>query len=378
MIREKVFINTSIFVAVSGMGGFLLALTGLPVGWMIGTLLTATLIFIFSPNLLNMVVPQKGIPKYWMAIGQCILGIELGQKMDDSVIFIFLENWLTVITMLLLSIMFSLLSGLVLWKFSDLDMLTSFFSTAPGGLSSIPSIAEEVGANTGVVSIIQTMRIFLVILSVPLILSIWVSNPADTVNIPSTNTIMVQFQSENIVSTALLVVVAFLGYYLGKFLKFPAPWLIGSMVSIAIVKSFSSLVIGYNIIAWWPTELIIFSQVLIGASIGSRIHKSMFKGLKKTLAISFLSTIFLIFSMFLCAYIVSLITGLSIITSALAFAPGGIAEMTTTAIVLDADSTFVVAVQVLRVISVCMILPPFFRFLNRLDIKKNADAQISA
>ena len=378
MIREKVFINTSIFVAVSGMGGFLLALTGLPVGWMIGTLLTATLIFIFSPNLLNMVVPQKGIPKYWMAIGQCILGIELGQKMDDSVIFIFLENWLTVITMLLLSIMFSLLSGLVLWKFSDLDMLTSFFSTAPGGLSSIPSIAEEVGANTGVVSIIQTMRIFLVILSVPLILSIWVSNPADTVNIPSTNTIMVQFQSENIVSTALLVVVAFLGYYLGKFLKFPAPWLIGSMVSIAIVKSFSSLVIGYNIIAWWPTELIIFSQVLIGASIVSRIHKSMFKGLKKTLAISFLSTIFLIFSMFLCAYIVSLITGLSIITSALAFAPGGIAEMTTTAIVLDADSTFVVAVQVLRVISVCMILPPFFRFLNRLDIKKNADAQISA
>lgn len=378
MIREKVFINTSIFVAVSGMGGFLLALTGLPVGWMIGTLLTATLIFIFSPNLLNMVVPQKGIPKYWMAIGQCILGIELGQKMDDSVLFIFLENWLTVITMLLLSIMFSLLSGLVLWKFSDLDMLTSFFSTAPGGLSSIPIIAEEVGANTGVVSIIQTMRIFLVILSVPLILSIWVSNPADTVNIPSTNTIMVQFQSENIVSTALLVVVAFLGYYLGKFLKFPAPWLIGSMVSIAIVKSFSSLVIGYNIIAWWPTELIIFSQVLIGASIGSRIHKSMFKGLKKTLAISFLSTIFLIFSMFLCAYIVSLITGLSIITSALAFAPGGIAEMTTTAIVLDADSTFVVAVQVLRVISVCMILPPFFRFLNRLDIKKNADAQISA
>ncbi len=377
MIRKKEFIKTSTFVAVSGMGGFLLALTGLPVGWMIGTLLTATLIFIFSPNLLNMAVPQKGIPKYWMAIGQCILGIELGQKMDDSVLFIFLENWLTVITMLLLSILFSLLSGLVLWKFSNLDMLTSFFSTAPGGLSSIPSIAEEVGANTGVVSIIQTMRIFLVILSIPLILSIWVSNPAGTANIPSTDSIIVQFQSEHIISTALLVVVAFLGYYLGKFLKFPAPWLIGSMVSIAIVKSFSSIVIGYNIIAWWPTELIIFSQVLIGASIGSRIHKSMFKGLKKTLAISFLSTIFLILSMFLCAYIVSLITGLPMITSALAFAPGGIAEMTTTAIVLDADSTFVVAVQVLRIIAVCMILPPFFRFLNHLNIKKKTHTQLS-
>lgn len=380
LLSKNEFIRTSTFVVISGMGGFFLALTGLPVGWMIGTLLTATLIFIFSPTLLNMSLPQKGIPKYWMAIGQCILGIELGQKMNDSVLFVFMENWATVITMLLLSILFSLLSGLVLWKFSNLDMLTSFFATAPGGLSSIPSIAEEVGANTGVVSIIQTMRIFLVVLSIPLILSIWVSNPGAvaTATVPSTTSVIVQFQSGHIISTALLIIVAFLGYHVGKFLKFPAPWLIGSMICIAIVKSFSSLVFDYSIVAWWPSGLVICSQVLIGASIGSRIHKSMFYGLKKTLAISFLSTIFLIFSMFLCAYIVSVLTGLPLITSALAFAPGGIAEMTTTAVVLNADATFVVAVQVLRIMAVCMILPPFFKFLNRLDSKKNTPAQFSA
>ena len=141
------------------------------------------------------------------------------------------------------------------------------------------------------------------------------------------------------------------------------------MVAVAIIKSFSSIVIGYELVSWWPSALIIFSQVIIGASIGSRIHKDMFIGLKKTLAISFLSTTFLIVSMFFCAYLTARITDLSFIT---------IAEMTTTAIVLDADSTFVVAVQVLRVISVCVILPPFFRLLNYWDSKKGTHSEASA
>ena len=170
------------FVIISGLGGFLLSLTGISIGWMIGTLLTATFFCILSPKSIGRSIPQKGIPKYWLAIGQCILGIELGLKMNGSVLSIFQDNWLTISTMLLLSIFFSLLSGLVLWKFSKLDMLTSFFATAPGGLSSMPSIAEEVGANTGIVSIVQTMRIFLVILTVPVILSFGISNPIDTVN----------------------------------------------------------------------------------------------------------------------------------------------------------------------------------------------------
>ena len=368
--------KAALYVVISGMGGFLLSFTGLPVGWMIGTLLTATLLFMFKPKILKMSPNQKGIPKYWMAIGQCILGIELGQKMNDSVYYIFLENWLTITIMLLLSIIFSLISGLILWKFSDLDMLTSFFSTAPGGLSTIPGIAEEVGANTGVVSIAQTIRIFLVVLSIPLFLSFWVIQPVEAVG--NTDIVSIPFQTEHLLITAFLLGIACLGYYLGVFLKFPAPWLLGSMVAIAIVKSFSSVVIGYQLVAWWPPELIILSQVVIGASIGSRFQKEMFKGLKKTLAISFLSTIFLIVSMFICSYITARITELSFTTSVLAFAPGGIAEMTTTSVVLGADSTFVVAVQVLRVISVCVILPPFFRLLNYWDTKKGLHSRASA
>lgn len=372
------FLRFFLFVVLSGTGGFLLSLTGLSIGWMIGTLITATFLSFVRPKFLNMPNNNVGIPKYWLYIGQCILGIELGQKMNTSVLFTFRDNWLAVTIMLLLSISFSLLAGYIFWKISNLDMLTSFFATAPGGMSAMPGIADEVGANTGIVSIIQTVRVFLVILTIPVLLSSWSNNGANTELSNAVLNETIAFEPGQILMTIILVFVAIGGYYLGKFLKFPAPWLLGSMVSVALFKSLSSLYLGHDLLAWWPHELIIFSQIFIGASIGSRFQKNMFIGLKKTLFVSSLCTIGFILSMIICAYIVSALTGITFITSALAFAPGGVAEMTTTAVVLKGDPTFVVAVQVLRIIAVCVILPPVFRLLNSWDVKKKDHSQISA
>lgn len=363
--------NIWLFVVLSSAGGFMLSLTGLSIGWMLGTLLVAALISFLFPNFLE----AKGLPKYWLYIGQCILGIELGQKINLSVLSVFQQHWIVIIVMLLLSILFSLLSGLALWKCSQTNMLTSFFGTAPGGLSAMPGMAEEVGANTAVVSIIQTMRVFLVILIIPMIVSLLVIIPAEPVIVQTSGPI---FEIDHLLWSIVLAVIAYGGYRVGKYLKFPAPWLLGSMVGVAIVQSITSTSTGHDMIAFWPHSIMVVSQILIAVSIGSRFRKEMFIGLKQTLAVAFISTLVLIAAMFACAYFVSDITGMAFMTTALAFAPGGIAEMATTAVVLDADSTFVVAVQVLRIIVVCLVLPPIFKMLHKWEIQKGVDSHISA
>lgn len=377
MDKYRDFFRVVGFISVSGLGGFLLSLTGLPIGWMIGTLLIATSLSIFRPKFLQLTPKQNGIPKYWLYIGQCILGIELGQKVNSSVLSIFLENWLSITIMLLLSIILSLFSGILLWKFSNLDMLTSFFATTPGGLSAIPGISEEVGANTGVVSIIQAMRVFLVILTMPVIISIFYGKAGGVENSLVTAGLS-KFDIGQIPVTILFVFIALIGYYIGKFLKFPAPWLIGSMASIAAIKFSSIGLIGGDVVAWWPHSLMIVSQIFIGASIGSRFHKHMFIGLYRTLLVSFSCTLGLIAFVFVCAYVISVITDITFLTASLAFAPGGIAEMTTTALVLKGDATFVAAVQVLRIVTVCITLPPFFRFLTYIESRKKSHRQLSA
>ncbi|WP_026678659.1 AbrB family transcriptional regulator [Fictibacillus gelatini] len=365
-MREGTIFSRNIkFIVISGIGGFLLSLTGM---WMIGTLLVAAFLSFRRPPWLSLPGKQKGLNPYFLRIGQCILGIELGQKINLSIVHIFKEDWLIIIVILLLSILFSVLSGFILWKFSRTDMLTSFFGTAPGGLSAMPGIAEEVGANTAVVSIIQTMRVFLVVLTIPLIASTLIASPAGHTSSAATG--IPAFELSHILWTIVLAFVACGGALIGKRLKFPAPWLVGGMASVAIVQSVSSSIVGHDIVSWWPHSLIVVAQILMGSSIGSRFHKNMLAGLRKTLVVALLGTLGLIAAMLGCAFVVSKLTGITFVTAALAFAPGGVAEMATMSVVLHADSTLVVAVQVIRIISVCIILPPLFTLIHHYGTRK--------
>jgi membrane AbrB-like protein len=369
------------FILMSSLGGILLVLLGLNIGWIIGPLIMAAVLSFKQPNWFkNPANPNKGISPHWVRIGQTILAVQLGQKINISVLATFKDHWITITIMLLLSVVFSLLSGLVIWKFSRTDMITSFFATAPGGIVAMPSLADDAGANTGVVSIVQTMRVFLVVMIIPLIAATWI---APVVNHTTTNvgiiTTAPQFELGHLVGTILLFLVAWGGKFIGKKLKFPSPVLIGGMLSVAIVQSLYILIVGTELLIWWPAIILIIAQVLMGASIGSRFQRSMFQGIGKVILVAFISTIGLIIAMLLCAFIVSYITGIPLITSVLAFAPGGIAEMAATAIVLDADSTFVVAVQVLRIVVVLLVLPPIFKLFNnhqKVQQKQN-DSEIS-
>ena len=125
------------------------------------------------------------------------------------------------------------------------------------------------------------------------------------------------------------------GVPLGQVFKISCSLVDWKYGGVAIVQSFGSLYIGHDMVSWWPHVVITLSQIFIAASIGSRFHKSMFIGLKQTMFVAFLSTIGLIFSMIMCAIFVSKVTGIALITTVLAFAPGGIAEMTTTSVVLN-------------------------------------------
>jgi uncharacterized protein len=377
MNHNKKFLRSLCFILISSVGGMLLSYTGLGIGWMLGTLIMAAILTFRQPNWMRDFTIQKGLPPYWLRVGQFILAIELGQKMNVQVIQIFSQNWFTITIMLLLSVMFSLLSGFFLWKLSQTDMLTSLFATAPGGIATMPSIAEEVGANTAVVSIIQTIRIFMVVLSLPLIASFWLVEPNHSASVSTVSMTGSEFYLGQLLGTFFLGLAAWVGFRVGKLFKFPAPVLVGGMLGVALLESFAALITGHEFIAWWPTSFMLLSQVFIASSIGSKFKKSMFKGIKRTILVAFFSTGGLILAMFACAFLVSKVTGISLITSVLTFAPGGVAEMAATAIVLGADSTFVVAVQVLRIVVVLLVLPPLFRYLYKWKKRKHTTSHAS-
>ena len=60
----------------------------------------------------------------------------------------------------------------ILFKSSNLDFPTCLFSCAPGGASDLALIAEEYGANTPKVSIIQSVRVIMVVIIYPVMIKI--------------------------------------------------------------------------------------------------------------------------------------------------------------------------------------------------------------
>lgn len=366
-----VFVKNSWFIILSSLGGYALASTGMSLGWLIGSLIVASILSSWRPKWSGIVNDQAGLPGYWRWIGQFILGIELGRKITASVIYTFLDNWALILITLVLSILFSLLSGLVLWRYSHTDLMTSLFGTAPGGLSSMPSIADEVGANTLVVSIVQTIRILSVLLIVPFMTHFL---PLD--NSMTVDSSKLKFAGEvaingtSLLWTVVIVVGAWCGYMVGKWIKLPAPWLVGAMIGVCLIQSLLSVYFGQEPISWWPHWLINVSQILIGTSIGSRLNKQMFTGLGKVVVVGLLSSIGLIFFMFLLAWIVSITANIPLITTVLAFAPGGLAEMATISVLIHADIGFVVTVQILRILVVLITLPPIIKLASKRVLKK--------
>ena len=357
----KSFINSFFFIFVSGIGGLLLSLTGFSMGWVIGTLITAAGLSYVRPKWVKNSLSSKGIPKYWLNTGMYLLGIEIGIQINLAVITAFKEHFFIILFTLLLSIIFSLLTGFLLWKTTSLSMMTSFISTTPGGLSVMGGIADDVGANTAVVSIVQTIRVFMVVCTIPLLLSF---TNVSTSNLSSGLT-AAQDEKGSILWLVIFMVIGIGGYFLGKLIRIPAPWLVGTMIGIAITQAVGSSIVNHDLNVWWPPILFVFAQIFIGASIGSRIRKEMFIGVKRVIALSSLTTFVFISAMMLCSFVVSKLTNITFTTAALAFAPGGIAEMSTAALLYGADSTFVVAVQVIRVILVCTILPQLYKILNK-------------
>lgn len=368
-------LSNLVFIVISGIGGLILSLTGLSIGWMIGTLIVAGTLSLLNPKLIAGLHREKGLENYWLKTGQLLLGIEIGQQINLSVIHVLDKGWLTITVTTLISIVLSLVSGMVLFRFSRTDMITSLYGTTPGGLSSMLGIAADVGANVAVVSIIQTMRVILVESTIPFIVSVWSGLGNGTADAAGS----VETLSPVTVAGLIFIVVLAASFtLLGKKIHLPAPWLLGSMIGVGIAQALAGLIAGSNLPIWWPHNLIIIAQLMIGASVGARLNRRMFAGVARTVVMGLVGSLGLMAAMLLCALLVSDFTGIDTITSILAFSPGGIDVMAVTSVVLHADSTFVVAVQVLRVLAICIVLPPFFNLISRRQTHLESQSKASS
>ncbi|MEM7238505.1 MAG: AbrB family transcriptional regulator, partial [Pseudomonadota bacterium] len=114
-----------------------------------------------------------------------------------------------------------------------------------------------------------------------------------------------------------------------------------------------------------PHWLIEVSLVVLGASIGSRFAGVAFRRWLTIAAQTFVGTLILMAVSAIFAVAVSALTGHELMAVLLAYAPGGVAEMSLIALAIDADPGFVAIHHVVRITFILLTFPLFAAWLIR-------------
>jgi membrane AbrB-like protein len=236
------------------------------------------------------------------------------------------------------------------------DPATAYFSATPGGLNEMVIVGRAMGGDDRAIALVHGARILLVVLTLPFWFR-YAYGVGSAGGGAGTGTLA----GLGWLDGSVLVACAIVGPVIGKLLRLPAYRLVGPMLASAAVH-----IAGLTGSAP-PMELVATAQVVIGSAIGARFAGSPLKWVLKIIAASIGSTSLMLGATLAFAWVLAPLSGIPFAPIVLAFAPGGLAEMSLIALALGIETAFVATHHVARIAMIVIAAPLVFR---KAGIKK--------
>lgn len=154
--------NILITLVVATMGGIFGSRFKIPAGALVFSMLSVA---IFS-----LLIKPIGLPQNFKIGAQIIIGSIIGSGFNREILGNMVKYFLPVLVSVLFMLSVSIFVGFLFHKITGLDLATALFSTAPGGLTDMVLIADELGAKTGIVVMVHFIRLVTVISFFPIII----------------------------------------------------------------------------------------------------------------------------------------------------------------------------------------------------------------
>lgn len=339
--------RTQLLTAViAALGGGLLHLLQVPLAWMIGAMLaTATLAW----------SRPVGMPGWARPGGLVFLGLALGASFSGPV----LAAVTSALPVMLLGGVLAILSGLVVarlfTRLAGTDHRTGFFCAVPGGILVMAMLAQEAKANVATVTLAQTMRVLVVVLSFPPLLG-WLAPHGDYAEFTAAR---LPFWWPGLLAMAAA----------GLALAFPLrrlgianPWMLGPCflaIGLAATGHLPSSV---------PVPLVDAAQVAMGATLGTRLTRSFLLASQRLAIASILAAVVLSLLLTVLAVLVAWASGLPVAAMILGLAPGGMPEMALTAKALELGVPLVLGFHLTRTVLCNLLVGPIHRLGVRFGL----------
>ncbi len=344
---KTTILTTAMLIAAGTAGGFAASLIGLPLPFMLGALLTTSLMAVLTPRAIPVAYRA---PTDFRALFIALIGLSIGSRVTWEVL-------VSLSAAIPSFIALTLFVPLVLWtnfqiyrRVGGYDRPTAFFSGTPGGLVEAMLMGEEAGADGRLVTMQQFLRIIFVVTLVPVGLSLWYGHP-----VGSAGGMSLTGPNSGLSHMPEVIVLVVAGFFLGKYTPLPA----GQFVGPLIVGALATLT-GLAVIEM-PAWVISAAQVVIGSLLGARFHGMNARLIVRGAGLSVLSVgSMLVIGGLMAASLVPL-TGEPFDVILISFSPGGVTEMALIALSLQANPAFVTMHHIYRILLTVVVMGFSFR-----------------
>jgi membrane AbrB-like protein len=327
-------------------GGAAARWLGLPLPWMIGAMAATTAAAMAGAPI--------ALPQGLRSVMVALLGVMLGSGFSPAILE-HLCDWALSLSMLAAYTAVAGAASMVYFqRVAGHDRTTAFFSAMPGGLSEMILVGGALGGDGRIISLVHSSRLMLVVFSLPAAFQLLVGyEPAVRAaagpslgDIPGSD-------------VAILAACGLAGFLSARALRLPAAPVVGPMVLSAAVQ------LAGLTEAKPPVELVAAAQVVVGSAVGCRFAGVSPAMVGRTALLAGGSTLILVAVAIAFALALHGATDLPIPALVLAYAPGGLAEMSLIALALSLDASFVATHHLLRVFLIVVLAPTFFRARGR-------------
>lgn len=327
--------------------GGVLELAGLPAAALIGPMLGGAIAGINGATV--------RIRKSWFAAAQAVIGILIASAIEIEIALTFEDDWPLFIGFVLATVAASSVLGWLISRWKILPGSTAVWGSTPGAATAMVLMAEAFGGDARLVAFMQYLRVLLVAITAAGIASFFVEGSGEHAATPAPF-----FPTLDRPALAATLLTALAGCFLGKLLRLPSPYFLGTMILA------TALHLGAAVPFQLPPWLLFLSYALIGWNIGLSFDRTIVRHALRALPQVIGAIIALIAFCAGLALLLSRLLGIDMLTAYLATSPGG---MDSVAIIAAASSSvnmsFVMTMQMARFLFVLLLGPSIARLVAR-------------
>ena len=338
-IDPAVLARATAALAIGAIGGAGAAAVGVPLPWMLGSM-GACMFAVLSR--VKIATPSRIVNPM-----RVVLGVLLGSTLTPDLLSRATEMAVSVALLVPYILAASLIGFVYFTRVGGVDRNTAFFSATPGGLYTMTAYAEDVGADASRVALMQAARIVLVVMTLPFAIR-WLAGAEGT---GATLLFDARIRDIPLFDAIVLTASALAGWWAAAAARMPGAAIVGPMFASSLLH-----LTGLSSIQP-PGVLVIAAQVVLGTSIGARFSGIRPAEIARALVLAAGFVLLMLVITVAAAFIALWSTNVPLFAGILAYAPGGLTEMSLVAFGLGFNVGYVATLHFLRILMITLMAP---------------------